>query len=110
MRWQSDEHLEQKDTQRVIVNGVVVALPEQYLRTHVLGAAHEGHGTVASLAELASTQSEVCQAQMAALIHQDVLRLQVTIEDVVTMQEFDGKDHLSEEKLCVRELKALELL
>ena len=47
---------------------------------------------------------------MAALINENILRFQVAVQDVVSVQKLDRQDHLRKQKLRICKLEALVLL
>lgn len=64
------------------------------LRCKVLGRSTEGVGAIALLDALLR-QAEVRDAYVALAIEDDVLRLEVSVDDVTLVQGSDGVDHLS---------------
>lgn len=75
-----------------------VLFSEQHLRRHVLRRPAEGVGSVSEL-EANLGEAEVCELQMPVLVQHYVLRLQVSVEDVVLVQVLYGFQDLCEVEL-----------
>ena len=67
-----------------------MALVEKHFRRQVLRSAAEGVGT--RLAVLRET--EVGQLEVTLLINEDILRLQITVDDVLLMQILEHESNL----------------
>jgi hypothetical protein len=75
---QTVNHLVEEDTESPPIDGLVVAVTGENFRSEVFGSATEGVGLFVLLhVELA--QTEVAQSDVAIVVQEDVLRLQVTV-------------------------------
>lgn len=69
----------------------------QDLGSEILWSAAEGEGLGIVRENLGET--EICQANVAVLVHEDVLRLQVTIDDVLFVQMANSNGDLGSVEL-----------
>ena len=88
-RRESGHHLVQKHTERPPVNGLAVAVAVENLGGEVLGCAAESVRLLVALhVELA--QAEVAERDVAGVVQQDVLGLEVPIDHVEFVQMLEG--------------------
>ena len=74
-----------------------MALHVENLGRQVLGCAAEGLGCLVGLQEFG--QAEVCQFYVAAGVHQDILGLEVSVDDIVGMEVAQGNQNLGRNEL-----------
>mmetsp|Transcript_105990 Transcript_105990/g.199617 ORF Transcript_105990/g.199617 Transcript_105990/m.199617 type:complete len:265 (+) Transcript_105990:208-1002(+) len=79
----ANDHLIDKDTQGPPINWLSVTLVQQNLGSNVLRRAAKRVGPCARLNDL--RKPEVCELGVAILAHENVLRLQVTMNDVLAV-------------------------
>ena len=84
------DHLVGEDAERPPVDGLAVAFVEKHLGRQVLGSTAQSVG--ARLAVLG--EAEVCQFEVPLRVDQDVLRLQVTVDDVQRVKVLEHQRHL----------------
>jgi len=89
-RVNTGQHLVGEDAERPPVHGLAVALIKEHFGCQVLRSAAERIS--ARLAVLG--KSEVCQFEVALLVDQDVLRLQISVNDIQGMQVLEHQRHL----------------
>lgn len=90
---QSRKHLVQKDSERPPIHRLVVALSHKQLGRQVLGSTTEGVGAVFVLhVQLAET--EIAQGDVALVVEQNVLGLQITVDDVEAVETLESAQKL----------------
>ena len=89
-------HLEDQDAERPKIHHLGVAvLVQEDLGGQVLGRAAEGVGRVV-LGQVRLGETEVAEGDMAVGIQQDILRFEISIDDVVLMQVLQRQDQLGD--------------
>jgi len=83
-------HFVDENTKGPPVNGFAVTLVQQHLRSKILGGSAESVGT--SLAVLGKT--EVGKLQVAFIINEDILGLEITVDDVLRVKVLKHERHL----------------
>ena len=87
----ASDHLEREDAERPPIDGLAVALVEEDLGGEILRRATQR--VCARLAVLG--EAEIGQSEVALLVNKDILRLQITVDDVQRMQVLEHECDLS---------------
>ena len=85
---EAHNHFIGKNTQGPPVDGEAVAALNQNLRRQVVRGTTEREGLSVALEDLG--QTEICEADVTIFVHQDVLGLQITVDDVFLVQVTEG--------------------
>jgi hypothetical protein len=94
---EADDHFVGQDAESPPVDGEAVTLLIEDLGSQVLGSAAEGVGLGVVLEDLG--EAEVSETDVAVFVHEDVLWLQVSVDDVLLVQMPDGQSHLGRVEL-----------
>ena len=89
---ETDNHLISEDTQSPPVYRETVSFLVQNFRGEILRSTAEGVGLGIILEDL--SQTEVSQADVSVLVHQYVLRLQISVDNMLFVQMSDGECYL----------------
>lgn len=89
---ETNDHLVCQNSESPPIDREGVTTFNQNLGRQVIGRATEGVGLGVSFEHL--SEAEVSQADVAILVHQNVLRLQVTVDDVLLVQVTQGHSDL----------------
>ena len=81
---EADDHLVREDAKGPPIDGEGVTALDKDLRCQVVGRSAEGVSLGVALEDL--SQTEVREADVPIFVHQDVLRLQVTVDDVLRVE------------------------
>eukprot|EP00906_Rhabdomonas_costata_P037627 RCo053038 len=92
-RRNAHEHLVQQNPQSPPIDGLPVARPFKNLRSNVLGSSAEGEGLLLR-GHRGLRQPEVRQAGVPTPVQHHVLRFQVPVDDVLTVEVVQGRGHL----------------
>ena len=90
--WESDDHLVSEDTECPPVDGERMASLDQNLWRQIIGCATERVGLLIALEYLCET--EICQTNISVLVHENVLRLQVTIDNLLAVKMAESHGNL----------------
>jgi len=106
-RRDADQQLEEQYTQAVEVEAIVVACLQEHLRAHILRRTAEGVRALGIVEPLA--QAEVAEADMALVVEEDVLRLDVAVDYPLRVNMPQCEAQLSQVEPCLglRELTFL---
>eukprot|EP00128_Syssomonas_multiformis_P018552 Colp12_sorted_trinity150504_noHs@33982 len=93
------KHLVDQHTQGPPVNGGAVALLLQNLGSHILGGATEGVCSLIML-DILLAQTEVSKRNIPIIVHKNVLRLEISVYNVIAVQVVNSKEKLSCIEAC----------
>lgn len=82
--WEAHDHLVSENAERPPINREGVTTFDEDLRSQIVWCTAEGVRHLVAFEDLG--EAEVRQTDVAILVHQDVLRLQVTVDDVLRVQ------------------------
>jgi len=88
-------HLVEDATEGPDITFLVIRLFLADFRREVIGRADGCLGAIISMLE-DSSDAEIADFNLTALSHEDVLRLQVTMQDLAVMDVLNGEGHLDE--------------
>ena len=81
---EADDHFVGQDSEGPPVDGETVTALNKNLRSQIVRRSTEGKGLGVTFEHLG--QTEIGQTDVAVLVHQDVLGLQITVDDVLLVQ------------------------
>ena len=87
--WSSRGHLVNQNTKRPPINRKSMALHIQYLRCQVLSCSTEGFGCLVGFKEL--SEAKISKFNISLFIRKHILRLEISMINLVGMQVAKGK-------------------
>ena len=84
------------DTHGEVVNGYTVILAAHNLWSHVAGRAR---GVLRVLGVPQACNTQICDPQVAVLVKDQVLGLDITVQDGILVKIFEAEEHASNEEL-----------
>mmetsp|Transcript_22328 Transcript_22328/g.72433 ORF Transcript_22328/g.72433 Transcript_22328/m.72433 type:complete len:255 (-) Transcript_22328:2073-2837(-) len=100
-----DAHLVDEDAERPVVDEIVVPLPGDDLRSHVLRRAAHGEGAVAVVREMFG-EAHVDNLDVSRVVDHEVLRLQIAVHDPLAVHVEEPAEHARRDKFAVVLLEA----
>lgn len=96
-RRQAGDHLIQHGAEAVVIDAVAVGLAVQHLRTHVLSGA--AVSLVQNVFALHFRQTEVCKLDVAVDVDEYILRLEISVDNVLSMNVLQAEEDLGKIEL-----------
>ncbi len=104
-RWQASQHLVEQHPEGPPVNGLIVVLGEQQLWSEVFGCSAKCIGSILVF-HLELAEAEVAESDVALVVEQNVLGLEISINNVKTVKAFQGTENLGDIEARSADIKA----